>query len=210
MPSITVGPLTKPCDCHPINCCTSREGSCKIMRRMLQAPNVSRSKFKNLANSYFAIAGRSNYYTRDTGSQLTWKCLLCKTGHLRMKMNRNSSTELPKYQLYGTITAATPCTDTCLSHSFSIAAKTIWLPRSHTVNEMVITLEQIKQKKLQHENWIKEARHIAQELIKENEIRKNAWKLETMTEQEIRNRIEKKNAKIAKQSKKKRKINEDM
>ncbi len=71
---------------------------------------------------------------------------------------------------------------------------------------MTVTAEQTQRKKRQREEWAKDARAIAQKLLTLGEMKKKAWKLDVMTEDELRFGIEKRNAKIAAHSKKRRKI----
>ena len=199
MPHVTIGPLTNTCDCAPDHC-TSIKNSSKLFQRMLNATNVCRTEFTNLANSYFGITGKDNYIFKSTGCNLTWNCLLCRTGCLQLTMNKNTTTRPSKYQSYGTIKKASPCLADCPSRKCSLAKKTIWLPQSHNAEEMAVTPEQIEHKKQLRENWVKKAREIAQELLKEREIQKKPWKLRYMTEEEIRQRIETRNDQIAQSS----------
>ena len=208
VPHLVIGPLTKSCDCFPSDRSTSINKSREILQHMVQTTNVSRAEFTHLANSYFAVAGKENYSYKDTGHHITWSCLMCKSGRLRITMNRNAMMDPSKYQTYGTITIASPCRDDCESHRSSLATKTIWLPKSHERKEMAVTAEEIQQRKLRYETWTHEARNIAQGLLTQHQIQKSRWKLEYMTEDQLRHRIEAKKAKISKSSsnRKRRKI----
>jgi vacuolar-type H+-ATPase subunit H len=158
-----------------------------------------------MANSYFAVAGKDAFSTKDTGPTVTWKCTLCKTGCLQMTMNRNMTTNSSKYQSYGKITIASPCTTNCISHTNSSTLKTIWLPRSNSPEDMALTPNQIAEKKQRNDQWVREARMIAQELLKDQEIHKKSWKFEYLTEKEIREQVESRNAKISLCSKNRKK-----
>ena len=81
VPCITVGPITRPCDCHPTGRCTDQEGARKIFDRMLNLTNVSRAEFTNLANSYFAVAGKGNFSFKDTGNHVTWNAFSVRPGN---------------------------------------------------------------------------------------------------------------------------------
>ena len=196
LPHLTIGPLTNPCSCGPRRC-TSIEETTEIFERMLNATNVSRTEFTHLANSYFTVAGKDNYAFKSTGYNLVWNCLLCKTGQLQLTMNKNAAKTSSKYESYGTITKALPCSTDCLSHSCSFAEKTTWLPKSHKAEEMALTPEQREQQKQLHRIWVRKVRVIAKELLTQQEIQKKPWKFNHMTEQEIRRRIETRNTKIS-------------
>lgn len=200
LPHLTIGPLTNPCNCIPDRY-TAIEDMSQLFERMLQTTNISRTEFNHLGNSYFAISGKNGYKFRNTGYNVTWNCLLCKKGCLQLTMNRNATTDPSKYQSYGTITMATPCCDDCPSHTSMPTRKTVWLPLSHSRDDMALTSEQITAKKEQHDKWVEEARIIAQGLLTKQEIQKKPWKLNYMTEQDIRKKIEDRNAKISESSK---------
>ena len=197
---MTIGPLTNPCNCTP-DWKTSTDNFPDIFNRMLETPNISRSEFTNLANSYFAVAGKDTFCVKDTGYIVTWTCVLCKTGCLQMSMNRKITTKPSKYQSYGKITIATPCTRNCPSHTLSLTKKTTWLPKSNKPDDMALTPEDIKQKKQQNDIWVSEARVIAQEILKNQQIHKKSWKFKYLSEEEIRQQIEDRNAKISLSSK---------
>ena len=171
LPHLTIGPLTNPCDCGPQHY-TSIEESHPIFDNMLQMTNVSRKEFTNLANSYFAVAGEDNCKFKDTGNHLTWTCLQCKRGCLQLAVNRNPTMQPSKYQSYGTISIAIPCKEQCKSHTSSMAAKTIWLPKSHTTQEMAMTTEQIQKKKERNNEWVKEVCTIAKQLLTKQHMEK--------------------------------------
>ena len=199
LPLLTIGSLTNPCNCMP-DWCTSIKDSSKVFDRMLYADNVSRTEFTHLANSYFAIAGKDNYSFKSTGYNLTWKCLLCSTGCLQLTMNRNKEMTQSKYQSYGKITKASPCSRDCPSRTCSYSKKTVWLPRSYVEQEMALTTEQIELKKQRHNIWASEARTIAQELLTQQQVHKKPWKFSYMSEHEIRKEIQLRNTKIAETS----------
>lgn len=204
LPHFIIGPLTNPCDCAPKRY-TTIEDSSEIFRKLLHTENVSRTEFTHLANSYLAVAGKGSYEFSDTGYQLSWRCTLCRNGCLRLTMNRNPAYEPSRYQSYGTITCASACTSNCASRNSPIAPKTIWLPKSHAPDEMAVTATQIETKKHHHTLWVKEARDIAQELLTKQQIRKKPWKLEHKSEEQYRNRISNRKAKISQSSKKRQK-----
>jgi len=201
LPHLIIGPLTSPCDCIPDRY-TSIEDSSKLFDSILHMTNIARTEFTHIANSYFAITGKDNYRFKSTGYNLLWSCLQCKTGCLQLTMNRNAKTIPSKYQSYGTITKASPCSRDCLLRTYAFAKKTIWLPESHKENEMALTSEQIEQKKQQHEIWVKEAHTIAKDLLTNHQIQKKPWKFDYMTEKEIRQRIEIRNTRISESKKK--------
>ena len=196
LPHFTIGPLTNPCNCFPERY-TTIEATRQALKMMLGMRNISRTEFTNLANSYIAMAGKNNYQFSDTGHQLSWKCLLCKNGWVRLTMNRNETQTPSRYQSYGTITQASPCNDRCPSRGSRIGPKTVWLPKSHTPQEMAITAEQIEAKKQKHTAWVREVKQIAQNILTTHQISKKPWKLNHKSEQQFRNRIENRKAKIA-------------
>ncbi len=196
LPHFTIGRLTNACNCYPQRF-TTIEATRQVLAQMLGTNNVSRTEFTHLANSYIAVPGKGNYQFSDTGHQLSWKCLLCKSGCLQLTMNRNETRIPSRYQSYGSITRASPCNDNCPSRKSPIGPKTVWLPKSHAPEEMAITAEQIEAKKQQHSLWVKEVRQIAQEILTMHQISKKPWKLSYKTEQQFRNRIENRKAKIS-------------
>ena len=200
LPHLTIGPLTNPCSCMPDRY-TSIKGASKVFERMLHTTNVSRTEFTHLANSYFAIAGKDNFAFKSNGYNLAWSCQLCDAGCLQLTMNRNTAKGPSRYQTYGRISKASPCSPDCPSRTCSFAKKTIWLPKSHMEEEMAITPEQIEHKKEQHNIWVTEARVIAQGLLTQQEIKKKSWKLSYMTEQELRKQIKVRNTKISESNK---------
>ena len=117
--------------------------------------NISRTEFNHLGYSYFAIAGKNNWSFKNGGYNLTWNCHLCNNGCLQMTMNRNPLMDPSRYQSYGTITIATPCLDDCPSHAPSSTKKTIWLPTSHSREDMAITSNEIVEKKERHGEWVR-------------------------------------------------------
>ncbi len=196
LPQFTIGPLTNACNCFPERY-TTIEATQRALEMMLGTRNVSRTEFTNLANSYIAMAGKSNYQFRDTAYQLSWKCLLCKSGHLQLTMNRNETQTPSRYKSYGTITRASPCNDSCPSRGGRIGPKMVWLPKSHAPSEMAVTAEQIEAKKQKHNSWVREVKQIAQNILTTHQISKKPWKLNHKSEQQFRNRIENRKAKIA-------------
>ena len=108
-----------------------------------------------------------------------------------MAMNRNPLMQPSRYQSYGTISKAIACTDQCETHASSITAKTVWLPRSHTTEQMAVTAEQIRRKKERDSAWVQEVRTIARHLLVQQQIQKQQWRLRLSydTEEDMREEI---------------------